>query len=78
MTSGFPTGTVTFLFADIQGSTPLWELQPEKMAGALQVHNHDLRQVIEANKGRVFQIVGDAFTVAFHTAPQALKAAIEG
>jgi class 3 adenylate cyclase len=34
-----PTGTVTFLFTDIVGSTPLWESQSEKMAQALQIHN---------------------------------------
>ena len=73
-----PTGTVTFLFTDIQGSTPLWESEPEKMAEALQVHNAALRQAIEANGGVVFKTVGDAFQAAFPTAPQALRAAIEG
>jgi class 3 adenylate cyclase len=73
-----PTGTVTFLFTDIQGSTPLWERQPELMSQALEVHNTALRQAIEANGGVVFKIVGDAFQAAFPTAPQALKAAIEG
>ena len=73
-----PTGTVTFLFTDIQGSTPLWEREPEKMAAALQIHNTVLRQAIEAHGGVVFKTVGDAFQAAFATAPQALKAAIEG
>ena len=73
-----PTGTITFLFTDIQGSTPLWERAPEKMAVALQVHNAALRRAIEANGGVVFKVVGDAFNAAFPTAPQALKAAIDG
>jgi hypothetical protein len=73
-----PTGTVTFLFTDIVGSTPLWELQPEKMAVALQIHNAALRTAIEANAGTVFKIVGDAFQTAFHTALDGLKAAIQG
>jgi predicted ATPase/class 3 adenylate cyclase len=73
-----PAGTVTFLFTDIQGSTPLWEREPEKMAAALQIHNAALRQAIEANGGVVYKTVGDAFQAAFPTAPQALKAAIEG
>jgi len=73
-----PTGTVTFLFTDIQGSTPLWEQHPQQMAVALQVHNTILRQAIESNGGIVFKTVGDAFQVAFATAPQALKAAIDG
>ena len=76
--STLPTGTITFLFTDIQGSTPLWEREPEKMAEALQIHNAALRQAIEAHGGVVFKIVGDAFQAAFATAPQALKAAIEG
>src|SRR3990172_9163386 len=74
---GLPTGTVTFLFTDIEGSTPLWESDPELMSAALQVHNQALRQAIEASGGAVFKIVGDAFQAAFGTAPQALKAAIE-
>jgi class 3 adenylate cyclase/DNA polymerase III delta prime subunit len=73
-----PTGTITFLFTDIQGSTPLWEREPEKMAAALQINNAALRQAIEVHGGVVFKTVGDAFQAAFATAPQALKAAIEG
>ncbi len=76
--AALPTGTVTFLFTDIQGSTPLWEREPGKMAAALQIHNNSLRQAIEAHGGVVFKTVGDAFQAAFATAPQALKAAIEG
>jgi predicted ATPase/class 3 adenylate cyclase len=73
-----PTGTVTFLFTDIQGSTPLWESQPEKMAQALQVHNTALRGAIQANGGAVFKTVGDAFQAAFPRALPALQAAIAG
>jgi len=73
-----PTGTVTFLFTDIQGSTPLWENQPEKMAAALEIHNAALHQAIEAHGGTVFKTVGDSFQAAFPTAPQALAAAIQG
>jgi class 3 adenylate cyclase/DNA-binding CsgD family transcriptional regulator/tetratricopeptide (TPR) repeat protein len=73
-----PTGTVTFLFTDIQGSTPLWEVEPDKMAEALLIHNSALRQAIEAKGGVVFKTVGDAFQAAFPTAPQALQAALDG
>ena len=76
--TALPTGTVTFLFTDIQGSTPLWERAPEQMAVALQVHNNTLRQAIEAHGGVVFKVVGDAFQAAFSTASQALRAAIDG
>jgi DNA-binding CsgD family transcriptional regulator len=72
-----PTGTVTFLFTDIQGSTPLWEHEPEKMAIAMQIHNAVLRGAIEANGGAVFKTVGDAFQAAFPTALDRLKTAIE-
>ena len=48
------------------------------MAEALQIHNAALRQAIEANGGAVFKTVGDGFQAAFATAPQALKAAIDG
>ena len=73
-----PTGTITFLFTDIQGSTPLWEQHPQEMAEALQIHNAALRQAIETNGGVVFKTVGDAFQSAFSITHQALKAAIEG
>jgi predicted ATPase/class 3 adenylate cyclase len=71
-----PSGTVTFLFTDIQGSTPLWESQPDLMARALQIHNQALRQAIETYGGIVFKTVGDAFQSAFPTALQGLNAAI--
>ncbi|MBI4316078.1 MAG: hypothetical protein HY679_09085, partial [Chloroflexi bacterium] len=50
----FPTGTVTFLFTDIEGSTRLWERHPEAMKAALARHDALLRQAIEANGGYAF------------------------
>jgi predicted ATPase/class 3 adenylate cyclase len=78
MTQRLPTGTVTFLFTDIQGSTPLWERQPQLMAEALDIHNTVIRQIFEAGGGTVFKTIGDAFQAVFATAPQAMQAAIEG
>ena len=72
-----PTGTITFLFTDIEGSTPLWERDPAAMGVALEIHNAILRQAIEQNGGVVFKIVGDEFSAAFPTAPQALAAALQ-
>jgi predicted ATPase/class 3 adenylate cyclase len=72
-----PVGTVTFLFTDIEGNTPLWERDPAAMDAAMQIHNSILRQAIEANGGTVFKTVGDEFQAAFPTAPQALSAALE-
>jgi predicted ATPase/class 3 adenylate cyclase len=71
-----PTGTVTFLFTDIEGSTSLWEQHPELMRAALTRHDVILRRAIEENGGHVFKTVGDAFCVAFATAPAALATAI--
>ena len=71
-----PTGTVTFLFTDIEGSTKLWQQHPEAMRSALAHHDALLREAIESNNGTVFKTVGDAFCAVFATAPEALKAAL--
>ncbi|MSP14367.1 MAG: hypothetical protein EXR62_15620, partial [Chloroflexi bacterium] len=71
-----PTGTVTFLFSDIEGSTKLWQQQPEAMKTALARHNAILQQAIAAAGGFVFKTVGDEFCAAFDAAPQALSAAL--
>ena len=59
MSVQLPTGTVTFLFTDIEGSTQLWEKYPHSMRDALSRHDELLRQVIEANGGRVVKNLGD-------------------
>ena len=46
-----PSGTVTFLFTDIEGSTRLWEEQPEAMRTALARHDAILRDAVEAHGG---------------------------
>ena len=69
------SGTVTFLFTDIEGSTQLWEQHPEAMGGALQKHDELVRQAIEEKDGRVFKTVGDAFCAVFDDAVKALSAA---
>jgi predicted ATPase/class 3 adenylate cyclase len=75
-TPGLPTGTVTFLFTDIEGSTKLWEQYPDAMREALQRHDTLLREAVEANGGYVFKTVGDAFCAAFPTAVDALAATL--
>lgn len=72
-----PSGTVTFLFTDIQGSTRLWQEKPAAMVVAHARHNAILRNAIETNHGYVFQVIGDAFCAAFHTAQDALRAALK-
>jgi class 3 adenylate cyclase len=73
----FPTGTVTFLFTDIEGSTKLAQEYPEEMPELLARHNIILNQSIKMYHGFVFRIVGDSFSAAFHTASDALSAALE-
>ena len=60
-----PTGTVTFLFTDIEGSTRLWEERSVEMRGALAEHDAIVRGAIDAHGGYVFSTGGDGFAVAF-------------
>src|SRR5215210_7853538 len=71
-----PTGTVTFLFTDIEGSTKLWEKSPGGMQAALVRHDALLWEAIEGRGGFVFKTVGDAFCAAFPTALAALESAL--
>ena len=72
-----PTGTVTFLFTDIEGSTKLWERYPNGMKTALARHDEILRAAIETHGGYVFKTVGDVFCAAFAPASDSLGAMIE-
>jgi predicted ATPase/class 3 adenylate cyclase len=72
-----PTGTVTFLFTDIEGSTALWESSPESMRSALERHDGILRAAIAGRGGAVFSTAGDAFAAAFSSADAALGAALD-
>jgi predicted ATPase/class 3 adenylate cyclase len=74
MTS-LPTGTVTFLFTDIEGSTRLAREHPDRWESVRQRHHAILRSAMDTNNGYVFQIVGDAFCVAFHTTGDAVRSA---
>ena len=71
-----PSGTVTFLFTDIEGSTKLAQEYPDAMPSLLARHNEILKQTIEGHHGFVFQIVGDSFCASFHNASDALNAAL--
>src|SRR5882724_5212894 len=53
--------TLTFLFTDIEGSTPLWDKNPAAMRASTERHNALLRGVIDARGGEAFRVVGDAF-----------------
>ncbi len=72
-----PTGVLTFLFTDIQGSTGRWEEQEEKMRAALARHDQVLRSAIEAHAGWLFKHTGDGVLAAFASPSAAARAAIE-
>ena len=72
-----PSGTVTFLFTDIEGSTGLWERYPQLMQSAFARHEAILRETVAHFGGFAYKMVGDAFQVAFETASSALCAALE-
>ena len=77
MKPDLPTGTVTFLFTDIEGSTHLAQKFTDDLPKLLARHKVLLKQAFDLHHGYIFQIVGDSFSVAFHTARDALKAAAD-
>jgi predicted ATPase/class 3 adenylate cyclase len=77
MHTSLPTGTVTFLYTDIEDSTGLAQNHPVEMPLLLSQHHAILRHSIQSNHGHVFRIMGDAFCAAFFTASDALQAALE-
>jgi predicted ATPase/class 3 adenylate cyclase len=71
-----PSGTVTFLFTDIEGSTKRWELYPKQMKATLHRHDTLLRSAIEKHNGYIFKTMGDAFCAAFASPNDAIQAAL--
>jgi len=71
-----PSGTVTFLFTDVEGSTALWEQHPEDMRAALARHDEVLRATIGTYGGQVFSTGGDGFAAVFDRAEPAVRAAV--
>jgi len=74
--SRLPTGTVTFLFTDIEGSTTLWERHPAAMQIALACHDTLLRHAIETSDGCIVKCTGDGMLAVFATAATALTACL--
>ena len=70
-----PSGTVTFLFTDMEGSTRLWEERPDEMRMLVAEHDERFRAAIEGHGGYVFATGGDGFGAAFGRAADAVKAA---
>lgn len=71
-----PSGVVTFLFTDIEGSTRRWEADPEVMRAALADHDDVLHTAIEARGGRVFKHTGDGVCAVFTSPRTAVDAAV--
>ncbi len=71
-----PKGTVTFLFTDVVGSTPMWDRFPEIMAEALAVHDRLIERAISEHGGHVFSTAGDSYAAAFATASAAVSAGL--
>ena len=72
-----PSGVVTFLFTDIEGSTRLWEADPEMMRGALALHDEVLGSAVESHDGWLFKHTGDGVCAAFSSARAAIDAAVQ-
>jgi predicted ATPase len=72
---GAPTGTVTFLFTDVEGSTARWEADPEGMRVALAAHDGVLAEAIESRGGWMFKHTGDGVCAAFSSPRAAVDAA---
>ena len=78
MVRELPTGTVTFVFTDVEGSTRLLQqMGADSYAGALAEHRRALREAFIRHDGVEVDTQGDSFFIAFSTAPAALAAAAE-
>jgi predicted ATPase/class 3 adenylate cyclase len=75
--AALPTGTVTFLFTDIEGSAQRWEQHRDAMKAAVARHEQLLKTAMQQHGGYVFKTIGDAFCAAFARAPDALLAAAD-
>jgi predicted ATPase len=71
-----PSGVVTFLFTDVEGSTRRWEADAEGMRVALAAHDEVLRSAIEAQAGSLFKHTGDGVCAAFASPRSAVDAAV--
>jgi predicted ATPase/class 3 adenylate cyclase len=71
-----PSGTVTFLFTDIEASTRLWEEDADRMKTSLERHDEIILAAVHAHGGHVFNTVGDGFWAVFGRAPEAAEAAL--
>lgn len=71
-----PSGTVTFLFTDIQGSTQLWDSFPDEMRAALGIHDLIVTRQVERRGGAIVKHTGDGLFAAFGSCSEAAEAAV--
>jgi class 3 adenylate cyclase len=76
MMAAAPSGVVTFLFTDVEGSTRRWEANADEMRAALALHDEVLRSAIEAHGGFMFKHTGDGVCAAFACPTGAVDAAV--
>ena len=76
MTAAAPSGVVTFLFTDVEGSTRRWEADADAMRVALAAHDKVLRTAIDAHGGFMFKHTGDGVCAAFASPRSAVDTAI--
>jgi predicted ATPase/class 3 adenylate cyclase len=76
MMASAPSGVVTFLFTDVEGSTRRWEADADGMRKALAVHDEALRFAVEAHDGWLFKHTGDGVCAAFASPTSAVSAAV--
>ena len=72
-----PSGLVTFLFTDIEGSTVRWDRDAVAMQQAVRRHDTLLRTAIAAHQGHVFKTIGDAFCAAFGSVEDGVNTALD-
>ncbi|TFH17476.1 MAG: adenylate/guanylate cyclase domain-containing protein, partial [Acidimicrobiales bacterium] len=72
---GLPSGVVTFMFSDIEGSTRLWESDPSGMRRSLARHDEIFRVHVADAGGHVFKHTGDGFAAAFESGSAGMAAA---
>lgn len=72
-----PTGTVTLLFTDIEGSTKRWETNAQAMRSVLAKHDAVMRKAIADHNGHVFKTIGDAFCAVFQRGEDAVEACLD-
>src|SRR6201998_1773122 len=75
VSAGPPSGVVTFLFTDVEGSTRRWEADADGMRAALAAHDEVLRTAIQAHGGWLFKHTGDGVCAAFASPRSAVDAA---